>query len=98
MGLVGTHNRLLLGSEILTWEIATASASTKPESSGSSELSWLKLLDVANEDEYFITEAPSMVNLLVNSSTDVVAAVCEDGPAWFFDFDLNDRDLRLRSV
>lgn len=81
IGLVGTHNLLLFGSEILTLEIATASASTKPESSCSSELSWLKLLDVDNGDEWLIAEPPLTANFLVNSSIDVVAAVCGDDPA-----------------
>lgn len=37
IGLVGTHSLLLFGSDILQCDIATASASTKPESSDSSD-------------------------------------------------------------
>jgi hypothetical protein len=38
MGPVGLHNLLLFGSDILTCEIAVASASINTHSSGSSEL------------------------------------------------------------
>lgn len=37
IGLVGTHNLLLFGSDILQCDIATVSASTKPDSSDSSD-------------------------------------------------------------
>lgn len=38
IGPVGLQSLLLLGSEILTWDTATARASMKPHSSGSSDL------------------------------------------------------------
>lgn len=44
IGPGGLQSRLLFGSDILTWEIATASTSTTPFSSSSSDLQ-LELFD-----------------------------------------------------
>lgn len=57
IGLVGPHNLLLFGSEIVTCEIATASASTKPQSSCSA-LSWLEL----PEDESELELSPKLLS------------------------------------
>lgn len=68
IGLVGPHNLLLFGSEIVTREIATASASTKPPSSFSA-LSWLELLEDESPLESSSTELLSPIFLFESGIT-----------------------------
>ena len=94
IGLVGPHNLLLFGSEIVTCEIATASASTKPQSSCSS-FSWLKLSDDEFRLESSSTKLLSLIFLLEFGINDTGKWW---DPGWFFVFDLKDNVLKVRSV
>lgn len=69
IGLVGPHNLLLFGSEIVTCEIATASASTKPHSSSVDDARTPPLLK----------EPPRVVLLSSCSSLDVLDNNWEEG-------------------
>lgn len=56
IGLCGRQSRVLFGSEILTRDIAAASASTKPHSSSSSDLR-LELPNDDDDDEPLVIES-----------------------------------------
>ena len=60
-GVVGLHNRLLFGSDILTLELATARTSTNPQSSSS------RLLDEPGL-ESSLRELLLLINLFLSDS------------------------------
>jgi hypothetical protein len=93
IGPVGPHNLLLFGSDILTWEIATASASTKPHSSCSSDLQ-LKLSDGCWLKSSSEEPAPTWFP----GDTSAFAGWQEVAAPWFFVFDLMDNVFKVRSV
>lgn len=95
IGPVGLHSLLLFGSEILTCEIATERASTKPHSSVSSGLQ----LRLGGDGSLEPPLAESEHILLPYCSRPSAAATCtEEAATWVFSFDLKDKDFNVRSV
>ena len=95
IGLVGPHSLLLFGSEIVTCEIATASTSTKPQSSRSSLLQ----PDLpGNFSELSLSLKEAWALLLSFGSSLAVAVTSWEGGVWLFNFGLIDSVLNVRSV
>lgn len=92
---LGPHSLLLFGSEILTWETAVASASTKPQSSWSS--SDLQLSDDERGPEVSLRE-PSTDLFRHAFSLGGMASWGQGAPAWFFNLDLMGSAFSVRSV
>lgn len=86
-GQAGSQSLLLFGLEILTCEIATASASTKPASSWSSDLQ-LELPEKETGPKASPKGPPRILRLSDSS----------DATCWLFTLDLMDSVFNVRSV